>query len=167
MKGHTRTCPREPCTARELLTEKIPSPRMCSPQRRGTPTPFPHSHCTPHSAPLHSSQVLTDKAQGRSEASQTVLWQKTLPFLSHKWHFSHSGVLLQEWRGTSLGVQWLRVHASTAVGVGSTLRWGTKIPHVTWCGQKIIIIVKNCFKKWRILRGLEWLFKTLCRSSRI
>ena len=37
--------------------------------------------------------------------------------------------------GTSLVVQWLRLHASTAGGVGSLPRWRTKIPHV-WCGQK-------------------------------
>ena len=38
-------------------------------------------------------------------------------------------------RGTSLEAQWLRLHASTAGGVGSIPGWGTKIPHVMQHGQ--------------------------------
>ena len=37
--------------------------------------------------------------------------------------------------GTSLAVQWLRLHASTAGGTGSIPSWGTKIPPASWCGQ--------------------------------
>ena len=29
-------------------------------------------------------------------------------------------------------VQWLRLHVSTAVGIGSIPGWGTKIPHAIW-----------------------------------
>ena len=29
-------------------------------------------------------------------------------------------------------VQWLRLHASTAVDMGSIPGWGTKIPHAIW-----------------------------------
>ena len=36
--------------------------------------------------------------------------------------------------GTSLAVQWLRLCASSAGGVGSIPGCGTKIPHVTQCG---------------------------------
>ena len=36
---------------------------------------------------------------------------------------------------TSLVVQWLRLHASTAKNVGSIPSQGTKIPHATHCGQ--------------------------------
>lgn len=57
MKGHIRTCPRELRTARAMFSRKDSIPRMCSPQCRGTPTPFPRP------APLHSSEVLTDKAR--------------------------------------------------------------------------------------------------------
>ena len=32
---------------------------------------------------------------------------------------------------------YLFVCASKAGGTGSTPGWGTKIPHATWCGQKI------------------------------
>ena len=34
--------------------------------------------------------------------------------------------------GTSLVVQWLRLHASSAGGAGSIPGWGTKIPHAVW-----------------------------------
>ena len=39
--------------------------------------------------------------------------------------------------GTFLAIQWLRIHASTAVGTGSIPAWRTKIQHAVWCGQKI------------------------------
>ena len=39
--------------------------------------------------------------------------------------------------GTSLAGQWLRIHASTAGGVGSIPGRGTKILHASWCRQKI------------------------------
>ena len=39
-------------------------------------------------------------------------------------------------RGTSLVVQWLSLHASTAGGTGWIPVWGTKIPHAAWCSQK-------------------------------
>ena len=38
--------------------------------------------------------------------------------------------------GTSLAVQWLRLHASTAGGVGLIPGWGTKIPHAMWRKKK-------------------------------
>ena len=38
--------------------------------------------------------------------------------------------------GTSLVVQWLRLHTSTAGGVGSIPGWGTKIPHAMGRSQK-------------------------------
>ena len=38
--------------------------------------------------------------------------------------------------GTSLVVQWLRLHTSPVGGEGLSPGWGTKIPHTTWHGQK-------------------------------
>ena len=38
--------------------------------------------------------------------------------------------------GTSLAIQLLRHHASTAGGVGSILPQGPKIPHAMWHGKK-------------------------------
>ena len=38
--------------------------------------------------------------------------------------------------GTSLAVQWLRLHASDAGGAGSIPGQGTKIPHAARRGQK-------------------------------
>lgn len=43
------------------------------------------------------------------------------------WHFLFK--LLN--RGTSLAIQWLRLHASTPRGAGSIPGWGTKIPHAS------------------------------------
>ena len=45
--------------------------------------------------------------------------------------------------GTSLAVQWLRLHASAAGDRGLIPDQGTKIPHAVWHGQKIFF---NVFK---------------------
>ena len=47
---------------------------------------------------------------------------------------------------TSLAVQWLTLHASTAQGTGLISGWGTKIPHAAQCGEK-----KKKIKKISIL----------------
>ena len=39
--------------------------------------------------------------------------------------------------GTSLAVQWLRLHASNAGGVGSIPVQGSKIPYAAWRSQKL------------------------------
>ena len=39
--------------------------------------------------------------------------------------------------GTSLAVQWVRLHAANAEGMGSIPGQGTKIPHAVKCSQKI------------------------------
>ena len=41
-----------------------------------------------------------------------------------------------EGQGSFLVVQWLGLCISTAEGMGSIPVQGTKIPLVTWCGQK-------------------------------
>ena len=41
--------------------------------------------------------------------------------------------------GTSLMVQRLRCHASSAEGMGSIPGQGIKIPHATWRGKKIFL----------------------------
>ena len=38
--------------------------------------------------------------------------------------------------GTSLVVQWLRLHVSNAGDMGSILGQGTRIPHLSWCAKK-------------------------------
>ena len=45
------------------------------------------------------------------------------------------GWLKEQWQGTSLAIQWLRLHASTAEGQGPIPDWGIKILHATQCGQ--------------------------------
>ena len=42
----------------------------------------------------------------------------------------------KSYEGTSLAVQWLRLHASTAGDVGSIPDRGTKIPHAVQWGRK-------------------------------
>ena len=49
--------------------------------------------------------------------------------------YTCSHITKKNW-GTSLAVQWLRLHASTAGGAGSIPGGGTKILHAVWCGQK-------------------------------
>ena len=46
----------------------------------------------------------------------------------------------KDMNGTSLVVQWLRLHASNAGGVGLIPGLGTKSPHAARCGQKVIFI---------------------------
>ena len=40
-------------------------------------------------------------------------------------------------RGNFLAVQWLELHALTAMGLGSIPGQGTSIPQAVWYGQKI------------------------------
>ena len=49
----------------------------------------------------------------------------------------------------SLVVQWLRLWASNAGGMGLILV-GELIPHATWCGQKIKKKKKNLFNVWKV-----------------
>ena len=43
--------------------------------------------------------------------------------------------------GSSLAVQWLRLHTSTAEGTGSIPGQGTRIPHASWLGKKKIFLM--------------------------
>ena len=45
-----------------------------------------------------------------------------------------SCILSDPW--SSLVVQWLGLHASTAGGVDLVRSWGTGMPHTVWCDQK-------------------------------
>ena len=51
-------------------------------------------------------------------------------------HAQYSLLLKLGILGTSLVVQWLRLHASNAGGMGLTPGRGTKITHAVWHGQK-------------------------------
>ena len=93
-----------------------------------------------------------------------LVWDSGGHSLAHSIPYSHPSLIpsLQEWEkerksetsyyGTSLVVQWLNLHDSTAGGTGSNPRWGTKIPHTAWHGQifffllrlkKLILITKK------------------------
>ena len=45
-------------------------------------------------------------------------------------------VLLKHLSQDLLAVKWLRLHASSAEGMGSTPSWRIKIPYASWHGQK-------------------------------
>ena len=45
------------------------------------------------------------------------------------------GWLKEQWQGTSLAIQWLRLHASPEEGQGLIPDWETKILHATQCGH--------------------------------
>ena len=52
------------------------------------------------------------------------------------WLLTHVSLIVEKSpMGTSLAVQWLRLHASTAGGTGLISGLGTEIPHAEWSGQ--------------------------------
>ena len=64
--------------------------------------------------------------------------------------------------GTLLVVQWLRVRASTAAGMGSIPGWGTKILHAVWLEKKAGIESFYSERNWYLTKmncGSETLFK--------
>ena len=61
--------------------------------------------------------------------------------------------IIKKWpltRGTSLSLQWLGLHTSTAGDVGSIPAWGTRVPYATRCQPK-----KNKYVEWEIWDTLE------------
>ena len=65
--------------------------------------------------------------------------------------------------GTSLVVQWLRFHSSTAGSLGSIPGWGTKIPHAVWCSQKANKPEEKCEGKIRTYRRIfELILFVIC-----
>ena len=64
--------------------------------------------------------------------------EPTLHGTSQSWSLtSHPAPAQETPLGTSQAVQWLRLHASNAGGMGLIPGQGTKIPHATGWGQKI------------------------------
>ena len=71
-----------------------------------------------------------------------VLMSGLFPFSNQAWNVSKVGMgfhFKNQCAGTSLEVQWLRLHTSNVGGAGSIPGWGTKIPYAMWCSQKIKI----------------------------
>ena len=91
-----------------------------------------------------------------------VLYQK-----KHLWRSQERNRgWLKDWDlGTSLAVQWLKLHASNAGGAGSIPDWWTKIPHAVRRSQEI----KKKEKDWDLLEdyGMFFLFHTLPLCSSI
>ena len=65
------------------------------------------------------------------EIKNAILFMLAFPKMKHL------GINLTKYiQGTSLVVQWLRLCASIAGGMGLIPGWGTKILHATQCSQK-------------------------------
>ena len=64
------------------------------------------------------------------------IWEFSAP--STQFLCKAKAVLKNKVLATFLAVQWLRLHASNAGGVGSIPCQGTKIPHAVWRGGKKI-----------------------------
>ena len=88
----------------------------------------------------HQSTSAQSPVSSRKPQSTSWLWGSFTPsfeicalliFVSVQWY------ILKDILGTSLAVQWLRFHASTAGGMGLIPGWGTKILHAAWHSQKI------------------------------
>ena len=63
--------------------------------------------------------------------------EPTLHGTSQSWSLtSHPAPAQETPLGTSQAVQWLRLHASNAGGMGLIPGWGTNIPHASPCGKK-------------------------------
>ena len=62
-------------------------------------------------------------------------------------------------QGISPVVQWLRLHASNAGGMGSIPGQGTKIPHIVWLGEKSKKKINKRRRKGRRGAGLNQMDK--------
>ena len=84
------------------------------------------------------------------------------PLVINTWwahYFSHVKNMVTR---TSLVVQWLRFHASTAGSTGLILVRGTKIPHGVQCRQKPKVCVYVCVYIYIYTHmGLPWWLKTV------
>ena len=72
--------------------------------------------------------------------------------------------------GTPLAVHWLRLHASTAGGVGSIPGQGTKIPHVAQCSQNNIKQLAECSVEFnKVIRSTNiyslWILTQICTHA--
>ena len=85
-------------------------------------------------------------------------WSNVTNSLTNKLYEGGTSRLKMFW-GSSLGVQWLRLHTSSAVNEGSIPGQGTKIQHATWLGQKI----SKRFKQIPFLT--EWNYTVVSRDA--
>ena len=82
-----------------------------------------------------------------------ILCFKTLEFEIEKKLFTVFAAVKMIWVETSLGIQWLRLYAPNAGGMGSIPSWRNKILHATQMAKKL-----KKKKNWVvILRTQFWL----------
>ena len=88
-----------------------------------------------------------------------VLMSGLFPFSNQAWNVSKVGMgfhFKNQCAGTSLEVQWLRLHTSNVGGAGSIPGWGTKIPYAMWCSQKIKINLLSLVSGGHINQGHDF-----------
>ena len=85
-------------------------------------------------------------------------WMKPTHIMEGDLLYSMSSNLNINFRRTSLGVQWLRLHGSTAggVGMGSLPGWGTKISPAAQHGQKKKRILPSNLHPHRNIQNNVW-----------
>ena len=126
------------------LPDTLSAPRRFLPKAHKASRLLSHDskpgHLTPKStfswlhhtaALLESLMFFFQKSKKKSIFASTCIlqwWQVTRKWKNTTKRYNHLG--------TSLAVQWLRLHASTAGGVGLIPCWGTRILHAALRGQK-------------------------------
>ena len=94
----------------------------------------------PPASSIRAASLLVHALHTSPPSGPWCLWKKTTPTVSQRspWQAQHAincKTLNTLW-GTSLVVQWLRLHAASAGGMGSIPHRGTKISHAVKSGQK-------------------------------
>ena len=89
--------------------------------------------------PLLPQQVSTSYPFGLC----TVNWVECISSVAIKVSLHRNPFHQKEASGTSLMVQWLRLHASIAGGMGLSPGQRTKTPHSVWCNQNKCILKKK------------------------
>ena len=122
---------------------------LCRPLRRGATVSL-HSDITRGGPEWLILGRQWSEKENKHHCLLAFLFLKTCLWKKKKKQLASEALIQQAFTGTSLVVQWLRFHSSTAGGTGLIPGPGTKIPHATWHGQKIIIIIfkKQAFIEW-------------------
>ena len=117
------------------VAHQAPLPMEFSRQENSSGLPFPTPGKLPHPGIQPGSPVSPAIAGG---------FCTTEPLGKPIYHCQDYS--LKNWLGISLVIQWLRLCASTAVGVHLITGPGTKIPKATWSG-KTTVLITSLFKK--------------------
>ena len=115
----------------------IPDPRSVLPNKRSHHSEKP-AHRSWRAAPACLNQ------RKNPHGKEDPAWPKINTQTNFFFFFKRSGQSKNA--GTSLVVQWLRLHAPSSRRTGSIPGWGTKNLHVAWCSRNKKIL-KKCYLK--------------------